>query len=34
MIPPRIQNVKALDNFILELTYVSKETKHYDMKKT
>lgn len=33
MIPPRIQNVKTLDNFILELTYTSKETKHYDMKK-
>ena len=33
MIPPRIQYVKALDNFCLELTYVNGEKKLYDMKK-
>ncbi len=33
MIPPRIHSVKPLDNYILEITYKSKEIKHYDMKK-
>lgn len=33
MIPPRIHSVKPLDNYILEITYQSKEIKHYDMKK-
>lgn len=33
MIPPRIKNVKVLDNFILEITYVTEEKKIYDMKK-
>ena len=33
MIPPRIKNVKALDDFILEVLYVNSERKIYDMKK-
>ncbi len=33
MIPPRIQNVSALDNYILEIEYVNGEKKIYDMKK-
>ena len=33
MIPPRIKNVKALDNFFLQITYVTNEKKLYDMKK-
>lgn len=33
MIPPRIKAVKALDNFILEIVYVTNEKKLYDMKK-
>lgn len=33
MIPPRIENVKPLDNFCLEITYVSGEIKLYNMKK-
>ena len=32
MIPPRIIDVKALDNFYLEITYVTNEKKIYDMK--
>lgn len=33
MIPPRIEDVKPLDNFCLEITYVTKEKRIYDMKK-
>lgn len=33
MIPPRIKSVKALDDFFLEITYVSGEKKLYNMKK-
>lgn len=33
MIPPRIENVKPLNNFCLEITYVSGEIKLYNMKK-
>ena len=33
MIPPRIKDVHALDNFILEITYVTGEKKLYDMSK-
>ena len=33
MIPPRIKSVKALDNFFLEIIYVTGEKKLYDMKK-
>lgn len=33
MIPPRIKEVKALDNFCLEITYVTNEKKIYDMSK-
>ena len=33
MIPPRILTVKALDDFCLEITYTTKETKIYDVKK-
>ena len=33
MIPPRIKSVKALDNFGLEIIYVTNEKKLYDMKK-
>lgn len=32
MIPPRIESVKTLDNFCLEITYVSGEIKLYNMK--
>ena len=33
MIPPRIKDVKALNNFLLEITYVTNERKIYNMKK-
>ena len=33
MIPPRIKDVKALDNFCLEILYTTGEKKLYDMKK-
>lgn len=33
MIPPRIENVIALDNYQLEITYVNGEKKLYDMSK-
>ena len=33
MIPPRIEDVKPLDNFCLEITYTTGEKKLYDMKK-
>ncbi|MBR3720577.1 MAG: DUF2442 domain-containing protein [Clostridia bacterium] len=33
MIPPRISNAKALDNFNIEITYVNGEKKIYDMSK-
>ena len=33
MIPPRIKNIKILDNFCIEIVYVTKEKKIYDMKK-
>ena len=33
MIPPRIKEVQALDNFLLKITYVNNEEKIYDMKK-
>ena len=33
MIPPRIKNVTPLDNFCLEITYITSEKKLYDMKK-
>lgn len=33
MIPPRIKSVKALDDFCLEIVYVTNEKKLYDMKK-
>lgn len=33
MIPPRIENVIALDNYQLEITYVNGEKKLYDMYK-
>lgn len=32
MIPPRIKSVRALDDFILEIVYVTDEKKIYDMK--
>lgn len=32
MIPPRIKDVKALDNFCLEIIYVTNEKKIYNMK--
>ena len=32
MIPPRIKEVKALDNFCIEITYVTGEKKLYNMK--
>ena len=32
MIPPRIKNVKALDNFCLEIDYITNEKRLYDMK--
>ena len=33
MIPPRIKEVQALDDFFLKITYVNGEEKLYDMKK-
>lgn len=33
MIPPRIENIKALDDFRMQVTYVNGETKVYDMNK-
>ena len=33
MIPPRIKEVQALDDFFLKITYVNGEKKLYDMKK-
>lgn len=33
MIPPRIKEVEALDNFLLKITYITEESKIYDMKK-
>ena len=33
MIPPRIKDVKAVNDFNIELTYVNGERKLYDMKK-
>ena len=33
MIPPRIKEVKALDDFCIEITYSTNEKKLYDMKK-
>ena len=33
MIPPRIKEVKPLENFYLEITYVTGEKRLYDMKK-
>lgn len=33
MIPPRIENIKTLDNYCLEITYKNGEKKLYDMKK-
>lgn len=33
MIPPRIKSVKTLDNYSLEITYVSGEKKLYNMEK-
>ena len=33
MIPPRIDSIKALDNFCIEITYVNGEKKLYNMKK-
>ena len=33
MIPPRIKLVKAIEDFCLEITYVTNEKKIYDMKK-
>lgn len=32
MIPPRIQDVKVLDDYCLEITYVTNEKKIYNMK--
>lgn len=32
MIPPRIKDVRVLDDFCLEITYVTNEKKKYDMK--
>lgn len=32
MIPPRIKEVKALDNFSVEIIYITGEKKIYDMK--
>ena len=32
MIPPRIKNVKVLDDFCLEITYDTNEKKIYNMK--
>jgi len=33
MIPPRIKHIKTLDNFCIEIIYVTGEKKLYDMKK-
>ena len=33
MIPPRIKDVKILEDYKLEITYVTDEIKIYDMKK-
>ena len=33
MIPPRIKDVKPLNDFCLEITYVTDEKRIYDMKK-
>lgn len=33
MIPPRIKSINVLDNFCLEIIYVTGEKKIYDMKK-
>ncbi len=33
MIPPRIKDAKALDDFCIEITYYTNEKKIYDMKK-
>ena len=33
MIPPRIEKVKALEDFCIEITYSTNEKKLYDMKK-
>ena len=33
MIPPRIKNVEALEDFCLKITYINGEKKIYDMKK-
>lgn len=33
MIPPRIKNINALDNFCIEIEYVNGEKKLYNMKK-
>ena len=33
MIPPRIKEVQALDDFFLKITYINGEEKLYDMKK-
>ena len=33
MIPPRIKEVQALDDFFLKIAYINGEEKLYDMKK-
>lgn len=33
MIPPRIENIKAFNNFCIEILYVTGEKKLYDMNK-
>lgn len=33
MIPPRIKNIKTLDNFCIEILYINGEKKLYNMKK-
>lgn len=33
MIPPRIQSIKTLNNFCIEITYITGEKRLYDMKK-
>lgn len=33
MIPPRLKAVKAIEDFCLEITYITNEKKIYDMKK-
>lgn len=32
MIPPRIKSIKVLNDFCIEITYVTKEKKVFDMK--